>query len=241
MKDPFLNALRHHGADEMVRQKVPVTLMGPSHDGSRPHLRIREPDVTRAVVLVMHGGKVSSDRSSHWTHLSVLRMQPFARDIERRGHSKGVAVCSLLFSRRGWNANEAPVADALWALDEIKERYGAVPVVLIGHSMGGRAAIRVAGHPSVTGVVGLAPWLPAHEPRDQLTGRALSIIHGTRDVWVPINLSQAFVADLGNKTTELELIALRGTGHTMLRRARTWHTLASGTVDQMLTNAQTAG
>ncbi|WP_438949092.1 LLM class flavin-dependent oxidoreductase, partial [Streptomyces harbinensis] len=37
-------------------------------------------------------------------------------------------------------------------------RLGPVPVVLVGHSMGGRAALRAAGHPAVTGVVALAPW-----------------------------------------------------------------------------------
>ena len=36
-----------------------------------------------------------------------------------------------------------------------------MPVVLLGHSMGGRTAVAVADDPSVVGVVALAPWLPA--------------------------------------------------------------------------------
>ena len=225
----------------MKRRGVAMTLKGPLRDGRRPHLQIREPEQTSAVVLVMHGGKVSSGRPARWNHLSVVRMRPFARAVERRGRSNGVAVWSLLFACRGWNGDGAPVADALWALNEIEARYGSVPVVLLGHSMGGRTAIRVAGHPSVIGVVGLAPWLPEGEPIVQLADRALSIIHGTSDVVIPIELSRAFASKLGGGPTEVELIALRGTGHTMLRRARRWHGLASGAVDRMLTHGTRSG
>lgn len=218
----------------MVRREV-LTLRGPIRDGHGPTLRIREPEQTRAVVLVMHGGKVVSDRPGRWRHLNVVRMQPFAHDIARGRHADGVAVCSLLFARRGWNDTGAPVEDALWALNEIRTRFGPVPVVLLGHSMGGRTAVRVAGHPSVVGVVGLAPWLPAGEPADQLAGRALTIIHGTRDVWVPLKLSRAFVDGFAGAPIDVEFVALPATGHTMLRRARIWQRLASDAVARMLT------
>lgn len=217
----------------MARRQI-LTLRGPVRDGRGPSLRLREPEQTRAVVLVMHGGKVASDQAARWRHLNVVRMQPFARDIARGRRGEGVAVCSLLFSRRGWNETGAPIADALWALDQIQARYGPVPVVLLGHSMGGRTAVRVAGHPSVVGVVGLAPWLPAGEPTAQLDGRVLTIIHGTSDVWVPIKLSRAFVAELADTAVQVELIALRATGHTMLRRARTWQALAVTEVHRMV-------
>ncbi len=35
----------------------------------------------------------------------------------------------------------SPVADTLWALDQLTERFPDVPVALVGHSMGGRAAM----------------------------------------------------------------------------------------------------
>ena len=38
-----------------------------------------------------------------------------------------------------------------------------MPVVVLGHSMGGRTACRVADHDLVRGVVALAPWLPPGE------------------------------------------------------------------------------
>lgn len=219
----------------MVHRPDEITLLGPAHAGRSPEIRFREPAETRAVVLVMHGGKVTSNEAARWSHLSVARMQPFARAIWRQfGHSDGVAVWSLLFARRGWNETGAPIQDALWALAEIEKRYGAVPVILLGHSMGGRTAVRVAGHPLVTGVIGLAPWLPADEPRDQLAGRTLAIIHGSADAWVPIKLSRTFAAGLGDVPVRVDYTALRGTGHTMLRRAGTWHSLATEAVRRML-------
>ena len=39
-----------------------------------------------------------------------------------------------------------------------------------------------AGHASVRGVVALAPWLPGPEPVEQLAGRDLVVLHGTRDL-----------------------------------------------------------
>lgn len=217
----------------MVRRSE-ETLLGPDRGGRRAQARIRQPDHTRAVVLVMHGGKVASDEGARWSQPSVARMEPFAESIWRDGHTRGVAVWSLLFARRGWNDVGAPLEDARWALAQIRERYGDVPVVLLGHSLGGRTAVRVAGDESVIGVVGLAPWLPAEEPGAQLAGRALTIIHGTADVWVPITLSRAFVARHGTVPRRLEFTPVHGSGHTMLLRAGRWHALAADAVARML-------
>ena len=43
---------------------------------------------------------------------------------------------------------------------EVAGRFGPdLPVCLIGHSLGGRAALLAAGQPTVAGVVALAPWV----------------------------------------------------------------------------------
>ena len=66
---------------------------------------------TRAVVLVLHGGKEHSYEHSDPMHLSSRRMQPFARALHRQGAAHGVAVWSLRYRVRGWNPPEAfPVA-----------------------------------------------------------------------------------------------------------------------------------
>ena len=117
-----------------------------------------------------------------------------------------------------------PVADALWALERIDRRLGPVPVVLAGHSMGGRTALRVAGHPSVRAVAALAPWLPPDEPIAQLAGRDVLIAHGTRDRVTSLDASRAYARDAAVVARSIDLREFPG-GHAMLRRPRGWHRL----------------
>jgi pimeloyl-ACP methyl ester carboxylesterase len=48
-------------------------------------------------------------------------------------------------------------------LTEAKQRHPGVPVVLVGHSMGGRTSLRVAHDPAISGLVALCPWWPENE------------------------------------------------------------------------------
>src|SRR5579859_448693 len=116
-----------------------------------PLLRIASRgDVTKGVVLLLHGGRVDSRSSVRRGNLTVVRMRMFAPAILGASGDAGIAVAVLRNRYRGWNGPDAdPVSDALWALGEIERRFGKVPVVIVGHSMGGRAALRVAGEPSV--------------------------------------------------------------------------------------------
>ena len=152
-------------------------------DSATPSVTVRAASGSvRAVALVLPGGKADSlDPTSHG-QLTAVRMRPFAAALHRRGAALGLEVRSLRYRVRGWNGPQmSPVEDARWALDEIRAAYGAVPVALVGHSMGGRAAMRVAGASEVVSVVGLAPWLPAEDPVRQLAGRRVLIAHGALD------------------------------------------------------------
>ena len=136
-----------------------------------PYLELPERSTPpRAAVLVLHGGKAKSRAPVDAGQLTVRRMQPFARDLAALGDD--LAVAQLRYRIRGWNGTgEDVLADVAFALAALDARYGGVPTVLVGHSMGGRAALRSAGHPTVRGVVALAPWLPGTEPVEQLAGR----------------------------------------------------------------------
>jgi len=181
---------------------------------------------TRAVVLVLHGGQETSRQAASPTGPSALRILPFAWDLSRRLRGRGVAVWRLHYRYRGWNGSDAsPVTDTRWALDEVRRRYGQVPVLLLGHSMGGRVAVNVADDPSVCELVLLAPWLPAGEPIAAVAGRRLLILHGDRDRTTSLAASQAWAARAQTTASAVAIRRIQGGEHTMLRHARTWHRL----------------
>ena len=198
---------------------------------TQPSVRVRSASTgvggTRAVVVVLYGGKPRSLAPSRPWHLSAVRMVPFARSIHDAGADQGIAVWTLRYRYRGWNEPaESPVADARWALDEVRRRHGDVPVVLVVHSMGGRTALRVAGDPSVRGLVALAPWLPPDEPVEQLRDRSMLIMHGSRDRWTDPGASLD-LARRAASVTSVRRVEVKGVGHPMLRRASVWHDLTT--------------
>ena len=137
---------------------------------------------TKGVVLVAHGGQTSSTAPTSPLQPAVLRMIPVAGAVRLALRGSGVAIQRHRFRVRGWNgALASPVGDLNEALDAVVAEFGSVPVVLVGHSMGARAAVRAAGHPAVTAVAGLAPWLPPGEPAGQLAGRRVLLAHGSAD------------------------------------------------------------
>jgi pimeloyl-ACP methyl ester carboxylesterase len=183
----------------------------------------------RAAVLVLHGGKAESRAPVDAGQLTVRRMQPFARDLAALGDD--LAVVQLRYRIRGWNGNgDDALADVDFALAAIDARYGAVPTVLVGHSMGGRAALRSVGRPTVRGVVALAPWLPGTEPVAQLAGRDLVVLHGTRDLTTSPRASARFVADAAPVARRAVCLHVPWSGHGMVLRASTWHRLTAAFV-----------
>lgn len=181
---------------------------------------------TAGVVLLLHGGRVDSRASVRCGNLPLARMRMFAPSILGAAGGDGVAVAALRNRYRGWNGPAAdPVADALWALGEIERRCGAVPVVVVGHSMGGRAALRVAGEPSVRAVAALAPWLPAEEPIAQLAGRTVLIVHGDRDSVTSADASLAYVRRVADVAERVCFWRVPGGHHAMLERPVHWHCL----------------
>ncbi|MEV7596300.1 alpha/beta family hydrolase [Kitasatospora sp. NPDC089797] len=132
------------------------------------------------VALLLPGGFVRS----HFGPLRIaeLGLQGLAAELTERGRPHGLAVHLLRYRYSGWNGADADTAvDTRRALDELARRHPGAPVVLIGNSLGGRAAFWCADHPSVAGVVGIAPWLPSGDRVDHLAGRRVLIVHGTAD------------------------------------------------------------
>jgi len=187
----------------------------------------RQAGAVTGVVVVAHGGQASGNEPTSAFQPAVLRMIPVATAIRQAVSGSGAVVLRPRFRVRGWNGAQAsPVPDLEQALDDIAVRHGPVPVVLVGHSMGARAAVRAAGHPAVAAVAGLAPWLPPGEPVDQLAGRRVLLVHGTADSITSPAETWAYV-ERARAVTPVAAIEVRGGDHPMLRRARLWHAIAA--------------
>jgi alpha-beta hydrolase superfamily lysophospholipase len=195
------------------------------------------------VVLVCHGGRSQSHESGERKRLTYRRMLPFARTIAQAG----LPVFLLRYRYRGWNAPDRDaLADARWALDELATSHPGVPVVLVGHSMGGRAVLNAAGAPNVTAVCALAPWLDESDPVEQLAGRTVLIAHGDRERWTDPAASLRYAMAAKRVTDRVARFDVLGAGHFMITRSADWTALVRSFVlgvagiepeDPELTNA----
>ncbi|MDO9410193.1 alpha/beta hydrolase [Patulibacter sp.] len=185
------------------------------------------PDDPQGVVLVLHGGAARrAAMAVSPTQLSVVRMIPIARRVARRGRGR-LAVYRLLNSQRGWDTEHTPVDDAHWALDRIAEQLGrALPACLVGHSLGGRAALLAANHTAVRSVVALAPWVyPTDLPRGADDRRFL-IVHGDGDRVARAERSAEVARALGRRA-DVGYVTIEGGKHAMLRHHAAFDGLAA--------------
>jgi dienelactone hydrolase len=93
----------------------------------------------------------------------------------------GLRFAEVRYRIKSWKRFDDCVEDALAAIDAV----GGTRTLLTGFSMGGAVSVRAASHPSVVGVLGLAPWLPDQLDVTPLRGRRLDVLHGALDRWLP--------------------------------------------------------
>ena len=193
--------------------------------GHRPPAR-----QTVGVVLILHGG---GERGHHavrpWSG-PVLRMIPFAWAIRRRAKALrpdlggDFAVLRLRNTVYGWNGDDAsPLRDARRALEELATAYPGQPVTLVGHSMGGRVALRLATDPRVSAIAALAPWIPEGEGVLGSPEQRFLLMHGHLDRVTDPRRTKAYAARLIERGVRAQWRPVPGEGHAMLRSARTWH------------------
>ncbi|MBP2391347.1 alpha/beta hydrolase [Aeromicrobium fastidiosum] len=190
-------------------------------------IAVSEPRRAEAVVLVLHGGASRRDdpRVSP-TQLSVLRMIPIAQRVAKADRRR-LAVYRLLNSTRGWATGHTPVDDVHWAIDQLADGFGSgLPVGLVGHSLGGRAAILAADRPEVRSVVALNPWVYPADGDVDLTGRRVLVVHGSDDRIATPDRSAAAARRL-SRTADVSFVSVTGGKHAMLRRGREFERLAA--------------
>ncbi|MET7286501.1 alpha/beta fold hydrolase [Streptomyces sp. NPDC005573] len=208
----------------------------PGADGPQAALVVRSAArPVRAAVLFLHGGKADSLAPARPWQLAALRMRPFVRSVSAAVPDGDVLVGEVRYRVRGWNDDAAdPVQDTLRALGELARLAGDVPVVLVGHSMGGRAALRAAAAPEVRAVLALAPWCPDGEPVAHLQGKRVVVLHGDRDRITDPRASVSYVRRARDAGARADVSLLAGGDHAMLRHPAAWHRAADSTVAELL-------
>lgn len=194
-------------------------------------VRVSRMTAPRGVVLMLHGGAEHNPAPVTEKSKSLWRSRLMYDAIHRRLEDAGLAVALLRFGTVGWNdpLNPSPVPDAQWALGELRREFDRAPVVLLGHSMGARTALKVAGEADVIGVVGLAPWFPPDEDVSPIAGKHLVAAHGSRDRITYAKATRQLLTRAEPVAASTRFVDMGPIGHYMLRRRRHWDRVA---VDQ---------
>ncbi len=92
-----------------------------------------------------------------------------------------VRFAEVRYRIKSWRRLDLCVADGGAALDAlVPER-----TLMLGFSMGGSVSVSLAKRDGISGLVGLAPWLPEQLDLAPLDGKRLAIFHGTLDSPLP--------------------------------------------------------
>jgi pimeloyl-ACP methyl ester carboxylesterase len=126
------------------------------------------------VTAVLVNGGTAKPVPGTWSATSELLVRELASRFP------AIRFVEVRYRLKSWRALESCVADGRAAL-AVADR----PTMLIGFSLGGAVAVRLAANESVTGVLGLAPWLPPELPLDGLRGKRLDVVHGSWDRHLP--------------------------------------------------------
>jgi dienelactone hydrolase len=124
-------------------------------------------------VILLNGGSARAVPGT-WSATSELLATELAPRFPQ------LAFVEVRYRLKTWNAIDSCMADGRAALDLV-----ARPSLLVGFSMGGAVSIGIASQSDVTGVLGLAPWIPEQLSLDGLRGKRLDVIHGSWDRYLP--------------------------------------------------------
>ena len=174
-------------------------------------------------MLVLPGGRVRSDEASRSWQLANVRMMLVAAALRRR-LGRAVEVRRVQYRLRGWNSPRYDaVADASAVFDDIRRRFEPKNIVLVGHSMGGRVAARLAAGGQVGAVVALAPYWPRDDADLIEAPTRLLVVHGTADTRTDPESSRVQTSQARRRGLDAQWVGIEGAGHAMVRPYFEWH------------------
>lgn len=138
--------------------------------------RVRNAGAPLAAILL--NGGTARPLPGTWSATSELlasELAPRFPDVE---------LVEVRYRVKTWNELPSCIADAHASL-ELVASLGARRTLLVGFSMGGAVSIGAAAAEHVTGVLGLAPWIPERLPLAGLAGKRLDVLHGSWDRYLP--------------------------------------------------------
>ena len=177
--------------------------------------------------MVLPGGRPTSDASSRAWQLANLRIELLTQSLRRRVGAN-VEVRRVQYRLRGWNAGRFDaLRDAHAVLEDILDTVGTGPVVVVGHSMGGRVAAHLAAEGRVAAVAALAPWWP-HDDADLIpTGCRLLVMHGTADTWTDPAASRRQTERAAARGVDARWEGFPGAGHFLMQDYARWHRMTA--------------
>lgn len=125
---------------------------------------------TDDVVVCLNGGQ-GDEVEGTWSPSIEWLVQRLAPRFPKLG------FVEVRYRIKSWNRLDWCVEDARSAIREA----GARRTLLLGFSMGGAVAIKVAEEPTAQTVIGLAPLIHDQLSLEPLRGRRLVVVHGTLD------------------------------------------------------------
>jgi dienelactone hydrolase len=130
--------------------------------------------VDGVAVICVNGGQAAEVEGTWSATLEWLVQHLAPRFPELR-------FAEVRYRVKSWQQLDRCIDDARAAIREV----AAPRVLLLGFSMGGAVSIGCAAEPTVSEVLGIAPWIPDRISVEPLRGKRLRVLHGSLDRNLP--------------------------------------------------------
>lgn len=183
---------------------------------------------TEAVAVLLHGASVGAASSTSWLTPVALRVQMFAPAIRTSAGGR-IQVIRLRHPDRDWKTLfRGAVGDTAQLLAHIRRESPQARIALVGHSNGGRVALRLSADSRVDAVAALAPWITSNDRFTPRAGQPLLLMHGSQDRITDPKATAALADTLRGRGCLVDSETVLGENHALLMRSSYWHRRVAG-------------